>query len=433
MGKASNFLGIVRLELQRRFDMLYEHGFEYLQAHSDSISQRMLWYNSVSKYKKEFGTDELDISGDASKQYNTMLKSIRAFCEKKSIVSKAIEIDSKNSYWGILRKSLNIESKGRAIAYGCVGDDIMIVPQNREKYVDSGLLIAICEKETLGKKWLAAMNKRGWEEKIVLIITQGFSACEVVETIMEIRDNIEDGKTNIVIGVIHDLDIAGIGIYQDIKQWFDETLDFGINFDMLDSINPSLWDTIKEKTRVNAEQMKYMKNIGLAMTLAQLGEYRLELDNLYVNVGIEPFCDYTEKVIDENISIWDINRIKKPYVMKPKKYRYMRDQLEGLWEKIVLAATGEDSIDINFNKCVMKPYSKMLKINRAFTGDIAAIKDYETYIYNQSKELQKIIETNESNIEKVAKIQEIYNKLNVESLIDLISQDEDDENDEEDT
>jgi len=434
MGKSSVFLSMLRDNiLIPRFEALIDHGESYVLSTIEVISQRMAWYITNDIYKKKYGVGaEIDLTGDSSTQYNKFLKAIKGFCEGKRVIEQAKEVNPKFAeYWGLLRKALGIEAKGRAVMYGAVGDNIMVVPENKEKYIQGGLIACICEKETLGRKWLKEMNKRGWGQKFVLIITQGFSSCEVIETLMEIQDNINDSKTNFAVGVLHDLDISGIGILEDIRQYFD-VMDFGINFDMLDEIDNDLWDQIKEPTKTTKEQEKYMTTNGFADVLKRLNSYKLELDNLFVVKKIDVFADYAEEIITTNCERYDLNRIGQPSYSYPEDLGVMREKIDELFDKICYAGSGMNFWESGWTRCATKRKDEMITENVNYQANVKEIKNAFTYIRKQSAELQAIVEKDPKNVERVKKVKALYELLNITALEELIDdQTEDDEEEDE--
>jgi len=430
MGSQSQFLNILREEiLIPRFNALVEHGESYVSRNFEEISQRMAWYNTVKLYKAKFNTSDIDLKGNSNSQYSKFLKAIRGFCEGKKNVEKVEKVNPRyGQYWGIFRKALNIEAKGRAIAFGCAGNDLMVVPSNQYQYIDKGLLCVICEKETLGKKFLKEMENRGWDSKILLIITQGFSACEVIETLLEIKENIQDGNTNFHVGVLHDNDVAGITIFQDVKKWFPETMDLGINFEMLDDISPDLWDNIKEESGLSSNEKKTMINLGLEDDLARLGNYRLELDNLFVNSGIGVFADYAEKVIQRECKVWDLNRYRSPSSSRPDRVDELEERVNSIWDKICIAVLGCKSWKYEWTQPSNTKKIEFKKDNITYNGDV---KDAYTQIRLQSQKLQEIVDNDSDNVSKMNQIEEIIDSLGLDKIEEMIeSNNEEDEEDE---
>lgn len=459
MAKKSVFLDIVREQLVPRFEALIEFGEQYVQQNFEEISQRMLWYISVGLYKTRTGTENLDIAGDENSQYgNQFLKAIKGFCENKENVRRAVEIDAKyGKYWGILRKALNIEAKGRAICFGASGDDIMVVPSNKRRYINSGLFAVICEKETFGKKWLAEMNRRGWGNRITLIVTQGFSSCEVIETLMELKDNIDNRDTEFYVGVLHDCDIPGYAIMEDINGFFD-IMDFGATFELLDQHDSMCWENLKEVKRIPVNQSSYFINNNKIAELkrftgldngefdaifgengdqkhnAVLSGFRLELDKLYVNIGIVPFCDYAEAMLSNIASKWDLNRISRPYCSNPDKYDDLERKITDIWKKIVKKATGKETWNLNFTDCADDKLNEFIEENRHYEATISEVKNVDKIIRKQSRELQEIVDYDSNNIDMLNKIEELVNEIVeiVDSNDDTEEEGDDDESEDDD-
>ena len=426
--KSSDFLDIMRVFLLERFMEFLLNGVEGVEKKFKEISIRMLWYKSIKTFKKKYGTEQIDIAGIPETQYKTFIKALNGFFKGKKVISKAVKIDPiYGRYFSILRKACLIVAKGRAICFGAAGDNVMVVPANRKLYVNKGLLIVICEKETIGKYWLEEMYTRGWKHKILLFVTQGFSSAEVIETLIEIQDNITDGKTNVAIGALHDIDVAGILIIEDIKKTFGKCLDLGINFEMLDSLNaefPDCWNTLKEPHKQKSQDRKAMANLNLVDVSNRIGDFRLELDNLYVDTGdnINVFCDYTELVLDREVSVWDLNRYSRPIVYDPPEYDAQKERLESLWENIVLNATGENTWNIDWTAYADERLAEMIKANINYKGKVKDIIKAYYYIETQSLELQKIVDTNETNVEFIKEIKAAIDLINPEQFI--INEDE---------
>lgn len=454
MAKKSVFLDIVREQLTPRFEALIENGEQFVRENFEEISQRMLWYICVGLYKTRTGTENLDIAGDENSQYgNQFLKAIKGFCENNKNVEKAVQVNARyGEYWGILRKALNIEAKGRAICFGASGDDVMVVPSNKRRYIGSGLFCVICEKETFGKKWLAEMNRRGWGNHITLIVTQGFSSCEVIETLMELKENISNQRTEFYVGVLHDCDIPGYTIMEDINSFFD-IMDFGATFELLDQHNSMCWENLKEVKRIPVNQSSYFINNNKIAELkrftgldgdefnaifgenndekhtAVLDGFRLELDKLYVNIGIAPFCDYAEAMLNIKARIWDLNRVEYPYCSNPDEYDVLERKVTDIWRKLVLKATGKETYELNFTDCADNAKNTFIEQNRHYEATVAQVKDVSKIIRKQSRELQEIVDNNEENQTMIAQISELVDELL--QIVDSNQSNEDNDSDDE--
>lgn len=438
MAAPSNFLNILREVLNERFDALEEHGEEYVKTHFKKKSQRMIWYNVEEIYDIRYNKAPKDLSGDAKKQYMRLTKAIREFCEGKKIRQRAEAINPRYvRYWGLLRNALNISAKGRAVAYmGHEDNEVLVIPKNRPQYVDKGLMFVLCEKETVGLNFLEEMQNRGWRHTITLVVMGGTAVCEVIETLIDINDSIFDEETNVAIGVLHDIDISGIIIFNDIKQYFPKLLDFGINFEMLDRVSLTLWDELKESAKVTKEQKVYMKNRGFDDILERIGEFKVELDNTVEKKGVGVFCDYAEYVLDENAIYWDLNRVKEPVCYDPNKYTAMKERVSDLFDNIVKSATGQLGWEIDWTKPADEALAEFKQDNINFDGSVDEVKDYHDYINEQSEELQKIVDDDGNNIKNLKNITTLFDMLNLDELektikekaVELKIEEEDDEN-----
>lgn len=431
----SNFLEILRDEiLKPRFAMLMEHGESWVRTHFDELSLRMAWYNTVNLYKAKCGTDVLDLVGDGGKQFKRFEAALNDFCRSKTNVDKAKKLNPKYGvYWGELRKALNIEAKGRAVIFGCPGNNILVVPENRSTYLGKGLFAVICEKETLGKKWLAEMQRRGWRDAIYLMITGGFSTCEVIETLMDEKARIDAGKTRFHVGILHDCDLSGHMILWDIQKQFPDAVDMGLNFDMLETIGPMTWNDLKEPCTIGKDIVTGAINAGLQDLVTSLetgaavktgknyycSSYRVELDNLYVSKGISVFCDYAEQQIAKYFKMVDLNRVDKPSVEDPDDLRDIRKEINALWENICIKAIGKSDKDTDWTEPADKALEDDELANKDFEPeDLEALRHYGTHINQQSDDLQKIVNEDPENVKRIAQIQDLLDKLGILKVLD---------------
>lgn len=423
----SNFLDTLRNDILRpRFNALMDHGEEFVKKNFDEISIRMLWYNTVDRYKAKFGTDVIDLTGEGSKQYKRFESAISDFCAQKSIIGKAKQKDPRyGAYWGILRKALNIDAKGRAVIYGCTGDNILVVPENKPKYLGKGLFAVICEKETLGKKFLADMKRRGWGRAMYLIITAGFSTCEVIETLMDEKASIDDGSTQFHVGILHDCDIPGHMITWDIKKQFPEAIDFGINFEMLDGYGTDIWNSYKEACKVDKDIVQGAINAGLLDIVTHLGNWKLELDNLYERGGgIKGFCDYAERQIEKYITKVDLNRVEKPTIDDPDDLKKIREQINTLWKNICIKAIGKEDEKVDWTQPADEEMERMIEENTGYEPEnLEALRHYSKYIKQQSEDLQKIINEDPDNVKQIEQIQDVLDQSGILEAIDKLVND----------
>lgn len=424
----SKFLDVLRDEvLMPRLDMLCEHGENYVFSHTDELSERMCWYNCVNRYKTITGLTQIDLAGDGAEQYKKFQAAIRNFCEGKGNVARAVKINPQyGMYWGLLRDALNIAAKGRAVIFGQPGSNILVTDENKYKYVNRALIAVICEKETLGKKWLAEMERRGWRNHFMLIITQGFSACEVIQTLMEIKEKIEKKETEFNVAVLHDNDIPGKMIYQDVHEWFSAS-DIGVNFEMLDRIDPALWDNLKEACKVDPKQIKMIENLGdqSLSFLDRIGNFRVELDNLYIQRGIGVFADYAEFVIARDMHVFDLNRVSTLDMYQPDALYALQRRIEKIWMLICKAAIGMESDSVKWADCAEKTREKMIEENRHFSiKEINEIRNFTKRIDAQQKVINTMIENDPKNKELIAKIAAVIEDMGITKLEQKIKENE---------
>lgn len=417
MAEKSKFLEIMREKLQERFNVLLNGGNP--REAFETLSQRMLWYMCVDEYRSRYDDDEkTDLVGSEERQYRSYLGAIRNFCNKlmKEHAGEVNAIDDKLTvYWGLLRKALGIDADERAIGHGFSGENILIVPENSEKYRTEASMMVICEKSKFAEKWLGEMRERGWGS-INLVVTKGFSVAELVEVIQDIRKDVENGETHFYIGILHDLDVSGECIKIDLEKWYD-ILDFGVNFEMLDNDDPENWDNFKERSKHNPKQLTQLTDLGETKFLERVGNSRLELDNLYTKKGIQIFADYAEKVISENCKIWDLNRLGEPVALDPEEYTDCKEKIEQLWAKIVLKVTGKDEYDLFLTECSWGRKDEIKNDNKDFEGSVDDIKNYRETFDEQNEELQKLVDEDPENQKIVEGLGKLMDEIKIDEII----------------
>lgn len=434
MGKSSKYGEIVRNKLSERFNALVQYGLGEVDENQsnlvfapgvefDIISQRMLWYICVGEFKKTYGTDQIDIAGVQMKQHIKHDGMIQGFCERmiRENRERLTEIDPRlTGYWGILRKALGIEAKGRAVLYGVSGDEILITSKNREVYENKAFILVLCEKETLGKKWLIEMKRRRWTS-INLVITQGFAVAELIEFLFDVSIQLKQNKTILWVGVLHDLDAAGQKILNDVAQWYD-VLELGVSFEMLDQINPSLFDQLKEMHKLTSEDIAYFEKRNQVEFAKRLGQFRLELDNLYVSQGIEVFGDWAEKIIAEKCDTFDLNRMGVPDYREPHEYFSMWRTINDIWSLIIKTVTGIEDDELDLTDVAKERYEQIIQENIHYKASIDEIKRWRKILETQGRELQEIVDTNDRNKLWLDNMRVLVESLNLEKFYELINE-----------
>jgi len=429
------FRGVVEEQLEERFQRLIS-GKEV-----DMVTPKILFYQHLDKFfsiYKDIKTPDIGRKNDPNSQYQYYIAEIiPSWCEKKineiktrmqeenktlkQLGYKTIDNDSLQ-HWVILRRQLRIIPTQRAFVSWFGGEGYLDDKNSDIRF--SGLLLIIGERATLLSKIGEELNSLDYPATI--ISTTG-TAASMVSEIVELLSSIErDRKAGMKIAIfyLHNSDISGYNNYLSLLD-STQVYSLGINTDFIEYNKldiEKLKETYVMPQRRSSEtleryehklnnrknklknQILDLKNSKIKDIIADLGYYRIDQERVYALYGLEPFINYFEKIIKEEKIVWDITKICKLELTKPKRYFELQTRILNIWELL----ENKYMKDWNWESCSETLLEQYTDKNSIYDGDITEIVEL---INQQKAELQKIIDTNPINNEILDKIEEEIKKI----------------------
>lgn len=365
------------------------------------------------------------LKGDVDAQTMGIGKKIAIYCQK---ISKYLGY----RYWGYVYDYLNIKPKETIIIYNTKMETSTLSNKNLKEIAKIPFFLIICEKEEPLRATMEEMINRGYTKGFYGIALGGTSTTYNIKLLLELQE-----IRNFYAYIMVDLDLGGIAIFLDMKQWFPcESI--GINPEMLDFAGVNFEDgseehIISKKTRENTitglnrkirkldiseEQREIYRNWievckNRRFELNSLTSLRLEED---MNVSkAKDFCNYLISKLEDPNRAWDLNRYDKPTYERISS----RPTLQISRPEFI------DDIEIRIQRQVNNIKSKLDNLLDKITDKQEEIEEgalKELYDYLDSKDLQygfdwkKLIEDKYNKLDK--KISISMDLLNIRSKID---------------
>lgn len=364
-------------------ELNFRYVFKQLGLELAETDQRELWYVVLQRMG-----GKMDLGSKTEQMYNSFANNILGgFYER---LSEHLNL----GYWALAQEYLGVVSKARAILYDLDGNSFLLDIKTIKDFYDTPFFLIIAEKDIVIKGIMRDLSDRGYKHGFYGIVTGGYSSTSVVRMLM----HLQPVSDRFYVFVAHDLDVDGLKILLDLKQYFNcESI--GVNPDLLARCGvpfASLSQTYGSGGSATQKQIAgfhtMLKNAKLSREenkcfkdwLSACKDFRAELNALTaVRERADPFMSKVRDLVDEIERlligrVFDLNRYREPKypdshdldsveleVEPPDEFETMAEVIKKRAVSLVKEILGCYELDDNdgWNKIVEKKLEKYLKEN----------------------------------------------------------------------
>ena len=273
---------------------------------------------------------KIDLKGDSEAQTALIGEKIVVYCKK---LYKHLDY----KYWGYVYDYLNMKPKETIIIYDTEMVTTTLSNNNLKDFAETPFFLIICEKEEPLRATMEEMINRGYTKGFYGLALGGMSKTYNIKLLIELSE-----IRNFYAFIMTDLDLGGIKIFLDMKQWFPcesigvnpEMLVFaGVDFEEGSEEHITSQKTKKDtitglKNSINSLNISKEQGEGYGNWIEICKDKRFELNTLTalrldedMNISkARDFCDYLISKIEAPNRAWNLNRYDKPGYEKPILY-----------------------------------------------------------------------------------------------------------------